>query len=154
MPSKKRGHLTYVEELTDRLITVKENNRFAHFQNPNKATIRRILVDGGLITQGTRADFIVSHPEIVDVIVELKGSDTAHGIEQIRATYFVWSKHELAGRACGALIVRGQGIHPKHQANIQRWKNQMQMRHGVVLMVETRNREYRFEEFLPRIDND
>jgi len=111
-------------------------------------------VDGGLITQGIRADYIVSHPRVVDVIVELKGSDTARGVEQIRATFPVWAKHELAGKVFGALIVRTQGIHPKHQANIQRWITQMEMRHSIVLLVETRNREYNFEEFLPESQHD
>jgi hypothetical protein len=111
-------------------------------------------VDGGLITEGIRADYIVSHPQVVDVIVELKGSDTAHGIEQIKTTRAVWAKHELAGKAVGALIVRSQGIHPKHQANIQRWIAQMEMRYGMALLVETRNRDYNFREFLPRNENE
>ena len=154
MPSKNSDYAAYIEELTSRLVTVEENGRAAHFQNPQKAAVRRVLVDGGLMKQGKRADYVVSNPGIVDVIVELKGSDTAHGIEQIRATYPVWKKHQLSSNMFGALIVRGQGIHPKQHANIQRWKNQMQIRHGMVLLVETRNREYRFEEFLPRSCHD
>jgi hypothetical protein len=154
MANKGSNSHPYIEELTDSLIAVRENRRAAHFQNPKRDLIRRIRVDGGLITEGTRADYVISHPRIVDVIVELKGSDTARGIEQIRATYPVWVKHELAGKVIGALIVRSQGVHPKHQANIQRWITQMEMRHGMILLVETRNREYNFEEFLPRDNND
>jgi hypothetical protein len=154
MANKSQGPHPYVEELTARLISVHENRRSAHFQNPDHVLIRRILIDGGLITQGVRADYVVSNPQVVDVIIELKGSDTARGIEQIRATYPVWAKHELAGKVIGALIVRGQGVRPKHQANIQRWIAQMEARHGMVLRIETRNREYRFDEFLPRNKND
>lgn len=154
MPSTGRADHPHIEELATPLIKVEENRRSAHFRNPKRELVLRVLVDGGIITEGLRADYIVSHPMVVDVIVELKGSDTGRGVEQIKVTYAMWAKHELAGKAFGALIVRGQGIHPKHQANIQRWKTQLEMRYGLMLLVETRNREYEFHEFLPRDKHD
>jgi hypothetical protein len=148
MASKRNAAYPYIEELKSTVIAVGENARHAHFRNPQRRTIRRVLVDGRLITDGGRADYIVSDPQVVDVIVELKGSDTSRAIEQIRATLPVWIAHELAGDTAGALIVRGHGIHPKQQASIQRWKSEMRKLHSMVLIVETRNREYRFDEFL------
>jgi hypothetical protein len=96
---------------------------------------------------GKRADFIVSLPAVVDVIIELKGSDVAEAVGQIRATREFWTNHDLAGRRHGALIVRGQGIHPKQQANIQRWRTEFRIKYSMRLIIETRNREYDFAEF-------
>jgi hypothetical protein len=154
MANRLRISYAYIEELTDSIIAVKENDRHAHFQNPQRAAIRRIFVDGGLITEGIRADYIISKPAIVDVIVELKGSDTGRAMEQIQATRPIWARHELAGPSVGALIVRGHGVHPKHLASIQRWKDKMRKHDGIVLIVETRNREYGFDEFIWTGKND
>ncbi|KAA6460146.1 hypothetical protein DYQ86_13935 [Acidobacteria bacterium AB60] len=144
------GTHPYVEESTVSLVRIEEKGRSACFRNPERGIIRRIRVDGGLITEGMRADFVVSKPEMVDVIAELKGSDTARAIKQIQATFPIWIRHALCGRRWGALIVTAQGIHPKHQANVQRWKTQFEIRYGVILRIETRNREYDFDEFVPR----
>ena len=148
MANRRRESYPYIQEITDSVVAIRENDRHAHFQNPQRTIIRRILVDGGLITEGIRADYVISKPAIIDVIVELKGSDTGRAMEQIRATRPIWARHELAGQSAGALIVRGHGVHPKHLANIQRWKEKMRKHDGMVLIVETRNREYGFDEFI------
>ncbi|HEY2860674.1 MAG TPA: hypothetical protein VGJ21_19805 [Terracidiphilus sp.] len=153
MATSAGGAHPHVEELRILLIVVGEKGRSACFRNPDRQVVRRIRVDGGLVRDGVRADFIVSKPAIVDVIVELKGSDTAHGVAQVEATRLIWGEHALAGKVFAALIVRTQGIHPRHQANIQRWKTRFQMRYGMVLLVETRNREYEFHEFVARKTN-
>jgi hypothetical protein len=148
MANRRRESYAYIEEVTDSIVAIIENDRHAHFQNPQRTTVRRVLVDGGLITEGIRADYIISKPAIVDVIVELKGSDTGRAMEQIKATRPIWTRHELACQAVGALIVRGHGVHPKHLASIQRWKDKMRKHDKMILIVETRNREYGFDEFI------
>src|ERR1700678_3791621 len=154
MANRRWRSYAYIEELTDSIVAVRENDRHAHFQNPQRTAIRRILVDGGLVTEGIRADYIISKPAIVDVIVELKGSDTGRAVEQIKATRPIWARHQLAGPRVGALIVRGHGVHPKHLANIQRWKEKMRKHDGMILIVETRNRDYGFDEFIWAGKND
>ncbi len=137
-----------MRESIDRWVVVQENRRRAGFHNPGKASILVVHVDGGLITSGERADYIVANPAVVDVIVELKGSDTSKAINQIRATRLVWAGHRLAGRQFGALVVRGQGVSPKTTASIDRWEREFRKTFKMKLMVATRNRDYRFSEFL------
>jgi hypothetical protein len=129
-------------------IVVKENKRSARFRNSESVEILIVHVDGGMITAGERADYIIAHPKTVDVIVELKGSDASKAINQIRATRSVWLGHELAGRLLGALVVRGPGVHPKTTASIDRWQREFRKTFRMKLLVETRNRDYEFNEFL------
>ena len=52
--------------------------------NAKNERVRRIRVDGCLAPVGRRAaDFLVSLPRTVDVIVELKGGDVACAITQV-----------------------------------------------------------------------
>ena len=148
MPIDRRELPVYVEQPRGKWIVVSENKRAARFHKPDKDSVLMIKVDGGLITTGERADYIVAHPRIVDVIVELKGSDVSKAIQQIRATRLVWLTCEFAGKRHAALVVRGKGIHPNLQTNIEKWKREFRKTFRMKLIVETRNREYEFSEFL------
>ncbi|MFZ1084631.1 MAG: hypothetical protein WAN35_06685 [Terracidiphilus sp.] len=148
MPIDRRNLPSYIRRPVGEWAVVSENKRCAKFRKSGADEVYIIHVDGGLITAGERADYIVAHTKIVDVIVELKGSDTSKAINQIRTTRPVWMKHELAGSRFGALIVRGQGLHPKESVSIDRWKREFRKTFKMKLLVETRNREYEFSEFL------
>jgi len=148
MPTDPRKLPSYIQESSGPWIVIKENNRSARFSNPGKDAVLVIHVDGGLITSGERADYIVAHPNIVDVIVELKGSDVSKAISQIRATRPIWLRYEFAGKKLSALVVRGQGVHPKVSASINRWQREFRKTFKMKLVVETRNRDYEFSEFL------
>jgi hypothetical protein len=59
------------------------------------------------------ADYIVSKPGIVDVIVELKGTDVMAAVKQIEATIPPWLAHAKHSGKIGALIVGSKGgSHP------------------------------------------
>jgi hypothetical protein len=148
MPIDRRNLPSYIRKPVGEWAVVAENKRSARFHVSNKDEVFIIHVDGELINTGERADYIVAHTKIVDVIVELKGSDTSKAIDQIRATRPIWMKHELAGKKLGALIVRGQGVRPKTSASIDRWQREFRKTFKMVLLVETRNRNYEFKEFL------
>jgi hypothetical protein len=63
--------------------------------NLDKERVRKIRMDGCLAPVGERAaDFVVSHPKIVDVIVELKGRDVDHACAQVEATWAFWRSHK------------------------------------------------------------
>jgi len=90
----------------DSLPKVEENGRKAIFDNTQREEVKIIRVDGGLIQDNRqRADYIVSKPGLVDVIVELKGRDVNHAIEQIYATIPVWRAHPPFSPQLGALAV-------------------------------------------------
>lgn len=148
MPIDRRNLPSYIRKPAGEWAIVSENKRSARFRKSGDDDVLIIHVDGTLITAGERADYIVAHTKIVDVIVELKGSDTSKAIRQIRATRRVWMCHELAGKKLGALVVRGHGVHPKVSASIDRWQREFRKTFKMKLLVETRNRDYEFSEFL------
>jgi hypothetical protein len=148
MPIDRDNLPNYIRKPAGEWAVVTENKKSARFRKHNKEIVLVIHVDGGLITSGERADYIVAHPKIVDVIVELKGNDTSKAIGQIRSTRPVWIRHKLAGKKLGALVVRSQGIHPKTSASINRWQREFRKAFKMKLLVETRNRDYDFAEFL------
>jgi hypothetical protein len=148
MPTERRGLPSYIEKPKGEWIVVSENKRIARFHNPMGAAVLRVMVDGGMITSGERADYIVAHPKIVDVIVELKGSDVGKAISQIHKTRPVWARCEFAGSIHAALVVRGSGVHPTLQTNINKWKREFRNTFKMKLIVETKNRAYEFNEFL------
>ena len=148
MPNDRRDLPGYIQIHTGEWVVVEENKRRARFRRPNAETVWIVHVDGGLITAGERADYIVAHPKIIDVIVELKGSDVSKAIAQIRATRPIWLRSEWAGPKHGALVVRGQGIHPKLLPRFERWKREFRKTLKMKLLIETRNRDYEFVDFL------
>jgi hypothetical protein len=147
MPSEPRLP-SYVRRCTETLIRVEENGRKATFRLPAKGKVFLVKVDGGMIVLGERVDYIFTHTETVDVIVELKGSDIGKAVSQILATRPQWARHELAGRMHAALIVRGKGMHPRDTTRVERWKKHFRTKFQMKLVIETRNRDYEFREFL------
>jgi hypothetical protein len=147
MPTESGDLPGYIQKETGEWIVVSENKRSARFHNPGNVPVLKIKVDGGLITSGERADYVLAHPT-VDVIVELKGSDVTKAIHQIRATRYHWLNCAHAGEHHAALVVRGKGIHPKEQTNYERWKREFRKTFKMKLRIESSNRDYEFGEFL------
>lgn len=147
MPTNEHGLPHYIQSRTDSLVAVEENNRKAVFANPQRTAIHVVQVDGGMVTQGERADYVVAKPSMIDVIVELKGSDVSKAIEQLRATLPLWKQSDYAGDKYGLLVVCGKGIHPKARASHDRWKREFR-KQRMKLLIETTNRTYEFDEFL------
>lgn len=148
MPADRPGFPAYIRSSTDRLIVVEENKRRATFRNLANELVLVVHVDGEMITAGERADYVVAHSNKVDVIVELKGSDVGKAVRQIRATRPAWLHCSYAGTRQAALVVRSPGMHPRQTANIERWQREFRKTLKMKLIVETRNREYEFNEFL------
>ncbi|WP_428990018.1 hypothetical protein [Methylocapsa aurea] len=75
-----------VEKIRHENVTVKQRGRRANFVNPERAFYNRIQVDGCLVSEGKKADWIVSKINIGSVIVELKGKHLDEAYEQLLAT--------------------------------------------------------------------
>jgi hypothetical protein len=90
----------YVSSNSGEWIVVKENKKSARFRNPSKglAAILTVRVDGGMIQSGARADFIVAHPELVDVIVELKAAMSARRSNRFARPYRYGDSTDLRAR--------------------------------------------------------
>ncbi len=119
--------------------------------NSKKAKVRRIRMDGCLAPAGQRAaDFVVSLPKIVDVIVELKGGDVGHAVTQVEATRTFWRSHIEydKGQTIGAWIVCTE--YPRASLKVARYRENFRV-HGSILRISTHNGDERaFSEFIPK----
>src|SRR4051812_27602069 len=72
--------------LTHSSVKVEENKSRAVFSNPDRREYAVTKIDGCLVTEGRRADYVVTKEERVSVLVELKGVDVSHACDQLFAS--------------------------------------------------------------------
>jgi hypothetical protein len=135
------------EESNDTRISVKRDGRRATFVNSEGASIKCLDVDCWIPSSATaKADFIVSNPGVVDVIVELKGKDIVHAVEQIVVTLAKWKKAPPFSKKIGGLIVFTRC--PMRAAEIGDTKKRILRQHGLWMEIDKDQKtEYRFETF-------
>jgi len=144
-----------IESLSHSKIKVHDRgtNVSAVFLNPERRIVQRIRVDGCLAPAGqTAADFLVSLPSIVDVIVELKGTDLRRALEQVEATVeFLQNRKNFQKKPpnsplTGILIICSE--YPSKNPRIQRKRDALGKR-GIRVLVSTHNGgEFSFSTFL------
>jgi hypothetical protein len=124
--------------------------RRAILLNPDRAQLRRIRIDHCLApANSVAADYVVSKPNFVDVIVELKGKNVAHAVDQIEATWAFWSRHEEheTEQLIGAWIMCSE--YPRASTKVARYRENFRAR-GSILLISTHNGEERpFSDFMP-----
>lgn len=135
------------EESNDSKITVKRDGRRAAFDNADRASIKRVDLDCWIPSADTvKADYIVSKPNVVDVIVELKGKEIAHAVDQIVTTLVKWKKTPPFSSKIGGLIVFTRC--PMRAAEIGDMKKRLLVQHGLWMEIDKDQKtEYRFETF-------
>jgi hypothetical protein len=135
------------EELNDSRITVRRDGRRATFDNAERTIIKRIDVDCWIpSTASVKADYILSKPAVVDVIVELKGKDIAHAVGQITATLVEWRKAPPFSNKIGGLIIFTRC--PMRAAEIGDIKKRLLVQYGLWMEIDKDQKtEYRFETF-------
>ena len=75
-------------------FSVSEKRSKVDFKNPNLYEIREITVDKCVVTEGIRCDYlIIADDPDVSALVELKGSDVEHAIEQLKSTHILLLEH-------------------------------------------------------------
>lgn len=67
-------------------ITVSEKRSSMTFLNPSCSKIRKITVDGCVITDGPRCDYLLLNCDDTEHYVELKGHDIKRAFNQIEET--------------------------------------------------------------------
>jgi hypothetical protein len=124
-----------VECVSHPIITVRENGRRASFNNPANDSYQKVHVDGCLIKNGIRCDWIVRQEGIGAVAIELKGADVAHACRQLHET----SRHPAAqpyvGPRLAFLVVSSRS--PSFDTRVARAKEEARRR-GIRLTVRTR----------------
>lgn len=153
-----------IEICTGRSVFVEDQGVRATFLNSARKEVRKIHYDGCYSDETVKqADFIVGLPGIIDVIVELKGSDSnlKTAALQVESTLEAWKQDSKRGRAIAALIVYGRiegakklpGRLPRAYAVISGLTAEFLKRHGVLLRIhENGERRFTFNNFLRNSD--
>lgn len=125
-------------------IRVAEHASVAVFLNPTRTLIRKIRIDECVIRAGIRCDWVLSKADCVDVLVELKGADVNHAVDQLLKTIEVWRDHPLRGKntKLAALVVCSQ--YPRVDTRIQRAKMTFASRFRTPLHISSRGGEFVF----------
>jgi hypothetical protein len=86
-------------------IKLEERGRKAIFENPKSHDFDITCIDGCLIKNGPRADFLVSKVGSCSVLVELKGKDLSHAYLQLETSLNSGPVAALMERKKGLLII-------------------------------------------------
>jgi hypothetical protein len=153
-----------IEICTGPSVYVEDRGVRATFLNPRRRKIRKIHYDGCYSQQAHRqADFIVGLRGTIDVIVELKGSDTnlKEAAQQVESTLGAWREDPKRENTIAALIVYGRiegpkklpGRFPRAAAVIFGLTAEFLNRHKILLLIhENGEKQFAFKDFLRESD--
>jgi hypothetical protein len=153
MVSKRASAEDCIEKIRDSKVKASDPGtaRSAILLNPERIQVRRIRMDGCLApARQVSADWVISTPQLVDVIIELKGKNVDHAVDQIQATLIFWSTHQehSTGQSIGAWIVCSE--YPRASTKVARYRESIRSR-GSILLFSTRNGEEKpFSAFVPK----
>jgi hypothetical protein len=146
-------------------VFVEDRGVRATFLNPRREKIRKITYDDCYCKgeQEKQADFIVGKIGVIDIIVELKGSDTnlkgGRGAgTQVEYTLEAWKQDRQRAPKVAALIIYGRiegrkkrpGRRPRAIAAKESVELDFLRRNKVLLLIyENGKRQFRFSDFAP-----
>ena len=149
-------------------VFVEERGIRATFRNPRRMQIRKVHYDGCYYKAdaGRHADFIVGLLDRIDILVELKGSDTnltgrSGAFDQIESTLRMWKTDEHCSPRVAALIIYGRikvkkklpGRVPRALAERSALEAQFLKAHKTLLLIrENGERQFSFNGFLRKND--
>ncbi|MFM0670242.1 hypothetical protein [Paraburkholderia sediminicola] len=125
-------------------------SRQAVVLNPNKDEFHVVNFDGCVLKNQTAADRIVSKALVGDLIVELKGKNVKHAMEQIVATVSYLKQNEVAEGKVGAIVVCNE--YPRTTSTIQVLKFALKKKFDCPVKVFTKDPEVEFEPSLGQTD--
>jgi len=145
-------------------VAVIENGVEACFDNPRQSTIRKIYYDDCYCKDRAllKADYVVGFAEVLDVIVELKGSDLDHAYAQVEHTLERWKTDAKRYRGVACLIVHTRREATLRKARIlPRWQSRignaerrfLRTNKALLLIRESGAQRFKLNDFL-RTNND
>lgn len=155
-----------IEICAGRSVFVEDAGVRATFLNRRRRRIRKIHYDGCYAAKSDRqADFILGLPGVIDVIVELKGSDAnlKDAALQVERTLAAWRRNPISERTLAALIVYGRiegkkklpGRVPRTDAVILGLTAGFLKTQRILLRIhENGTRQFTFKDFLRKRDAD
>lgn len=114
-------------------FTLAEKGSRVEFANPNTHPVDEITVDDCVIKAGLRCDYLVNvETTATSVLVELKGSDVAHALEQLEASH---TQLEAQLHAKRVWIVSAQRC-PLASSEIQNHQLRLRKKRAIHLIVK------------------
>ncbi len=130
-------------------VKIAENGKQAIFLNPKKEAFSRTRVDGCIIVNQTACDWWIVHEKSGSVLVELKGSDVEHAIEQIEATFEYLLMNKLLLENNAAMIVCSKpSRHPSFTSKLQKAKSRLSAKFKAPLHIVTGSHEFDIKRVL------
>lgn len=113
-------------------FVVKEGNSSIQFQNITQKTVSLYRVDGCLIEEGRKCDFMMLVDEMaICHLIELKGSNIETAVEQIEATMTHFSKQLKEFQVIKAWIIASRVRTPALRSmKIQKLKKRLKQHKG------------------------
>lgn len=125
------------------LIKVEENRRKVIFFNEDRMEYSISVVDGCLIKNGIRADYLISKNKVASVVVELKGSGVEHACDQLLATVEHENIIPLLEKKIGFIVVCSK--YPRFDSFVARAKNKCAKKYRAGFHVVCDQRELNIE---------
>jgi len=130
-------------------VTVEENAAKAIFKNPDKKKFTKTQVDGCLMKNETACDWFITREDCDGVLVELKGSDVAHALDQIKASFaYLRDQNRLTLRRAGLVVCVKRPQHPAFNSKVQRVKEHLRKNYSAPLHIIVGNKELEFDRLL------
>jgi hypothetical protein len=154
-----------IEECNGDTVFVEDEGVRATFRNPNHDRIRKIRYDACYYKgKGRQADFILGLPEVIDVILELKNSDTniKDAALQVATTFERWRDDPIAAKKIAGLIIYGRiegkkklpGRVPRASAVINGLRADFFRNYQKLLLIhENGAKQFRFDDFLKKTND-
>jgi hypothetical protein len=117
-------------------ITVEENSKRATFLNSQKRQFVVCQIDGCEIKGEIACDYFLQREVADSVLVELKGRDISHAIDQIEATFrYLAQAGRLKGKKAGLIVAGKPSTHPLFTSKVQRAKERLKKQHSAPLHI-------------------
>jgi len=130
-------------------IKVEEKGKQAIFLNPENVIFTRTRIDGCLVKETTACDWLVIKGDTDRVIVELKGCDVSHALDQVEATFtHLAALNLLSGKVAALIVCRRPSSHPVFTTKLQRLKDRLSKKYRAPLHVVGSNREFLIDQLL------
>jgi len=129
-------------------VSVEENGKKATFTNKKREAYIKTQIDGCLIINQTSCDWWISRGN-ESILIELKGKDVSHALDQIEATFrFLSRENLLTAKRAGLIVCTKPSQHPAFTAKVQRAKNRLAKLFGAPLHIVRGNHEFEMEKVL------
>ena len=119
--------------INHRLIVFKENRSKLVIENTKRKNVRRIEVDGCVLKEGLRCDYLMITENNTEYFIELKGGDVQHALSQLKTTINHISEDPKHGlKHCFIICTRHPALTPK----IQRMKMELKRKFNSLLTIK------------------